>query len=180
MKFSRTIIPDVMLIEPTAHHDDRGFFLENWNAVSFSENGIAANFVQDSHSRSQKGVLRGLHYQVEHPQGKLIRVVEGEIFDVVLDIRRSSPSFGQVVCLCLKADSNQALWVPPGFAHGFYVTSDHAEVLYKQTAYYAPAHERCILWSDPDLSIPWPLISPPTLSEKDKGGSSFRCAEYLS
>lgn len=177
MKFARTAIPDVIVIEPRVFGDARGFFFESWNARDFSAAGIDAEFVQDSHSRSVRGVVRGLHYQVRQPQGKLIRVIDGEIFDVVVDIRKSSPTCGRHVAARLSADNQQMLWVPPGFAHGFCVISDHAEILYKQTAYYAPEHERSILWNDPELAIDWPLADVPVLSDKDKAGLPFRQAE---
>lgn len=177
MKFIPTSIPDVVLVEPKVFGDARGFFFESWSEKGFAEYGIKTTFAQDSHSRSGKGVLRGLHYQIRQPQGKLVRVVSGEIFDVVVDIRRTSRYFGRSVAVSLNAENKRMLWVPPGFAHGFYVLSEYAEVLYKQTAYYAPEHERSILWNDPDLSIAWPLIGPPTLSEKDASGVPFKQAD---
>jgi dTDP-4-dehydrorhamnose 3,5-epimerase len=179
MKFVPTAIPEVILIEPRVFSDARGFFFESWNKRDFAEAGIDAEFVQDSHSRSVKGVLRGLHYQIRQPQGKLIRVAAGEIFDVAVDIRRSSPTCGRHVAVRLSADTHQMLWLPPGFAHGFCVLSDHAEILYKQTAYYAPEHERSMLWNDPELSIDWPFAGTPVLSEKDKVGLPFRQAEIF-
>jgi len=179
MKFVPMSIPDVVLIEPRVFGDARGFFFESWNVRDFAEGGIDAEFVQDSHSRSVKGVLRGLHYQICQPQGKLIRVIAGEIFDVVVDIRKSSSTCGRHVGLRLSAASYQMLWVPPGFAHGFCVLSEFAEILYKQTAYYAPQHERSLLWNDPELAIDWPLAGTPILSEKDKAGLSFRQAEIF-
>src|ERR1017187_96177 len=179
MKFVPTAIPEVILIEPRVFSDARGFFFESWNKRDFAEAGIDAEFVQDSHSRSVKGVLRGLHYQIRQPQGKLIRVAAGEIFDVAVDIRRSSPTCGRHVAVRLSADTHKMLWLPPGFAHGFFVLSDHAEILYKQTAYYAPEHERSMLWNDPELSIDWPFAGTPVLSEKDKVGLPFRQAEIF-
>jgi dTDP-4-dehydrorhamnose 3,5-epimerase len=179
MKFVAAAIPDVILIEPRVFGDARGFFFESWNARDFAAGGIDAEFVQDSHSRSLRGVVRGLHYQIRQPQGKLIRVVAGEIFDVVVDIRKSSPTCGRHVAVRLSADTHQMLWVPPGFAHGFCVLSEYAEILYKQTAYYAPEHERSLLWNDPRLGIDWPLADDPTLSEKDRAGLPFRQAEIF-
>lgn len=179
MKFVPTSIPDVILIEPRVFSDARGLFFESWNVRDFAEGGIDAEFFQDSHSRSVKGVLRGLHYQIRQPQGKLIRVVAGEIFDVVVDLRQSSPTFGRHVAVKLSAVSHQLLWVPPGFAHGFCVLSEYAEILYKQTACYAPEHERSLLWSDPELAIDWPLAGTPVLSEKDSSGLPFRQAEIF-
>lgn len=179
MKFLNTSIPGVILIEPRVFGDTRGFFFESWNAREFAGGGIDAEFVQDSHSRSLRGVLRGLHYQIQQPQGKLIRVVAGEVFDVVVDIRKSSPTCGRHVAVRLSADNRQMLWVPPGFAHGFCVLSDYAEMLYKQTAYYAPQHERSLLWNDPELAIDWPLAGTPILSEKDRAGIPLRRAEIF-
>ena len=179
MKFLPTAIPDVVLVEPRVFGDARGLFFESWNARDFAAGGIAATFVQDSHSRSARGVLRGLHYQIQEPQGKLIRVLAGEIFDVVVDIRKSSPTFGRHVAARLSEDSRQMLWVPPGFAHGFCVLSEYAEVLYKQTAFYAPRHERSLLWNDSELAIDWPLAGPPVLSDKDRAGLPFRQAEIF-
>ncbi|MFH1873177.1 MAG: dTDP-4-dehydrorhamnose 3,5-epimerase [Pseudomonadota bacterium] len=179
MKFLNTSIPGVILVEPSVFGDTRGFFFESWNARDFAGGGIGAEFVQDSHSRSVRGVLRGLHYQIHQPQGKLIRVVAGEVFDVVVDIRKSSPTCGRHVAVRLSADDRQMLWVPPGFAHGFCVLSDYAEMLYKQTAYYAPQHERSLLWNDPELAIDWPLAGTPILSEKDRAGIPLRRAEIF-
>lgn len=172
MKFQPTTIPDVVIIEPQVFGDHRGFFMETWQERTFTEAGIALPFVQDNHSRSSQGILRGLHYQLKHPQGKLVRVISGEVFDVAVDIRKNSPTFGQWVGEILSADNRRMLWVPPGFAHGFYVMSESAEFLYKCTDFYAPAHERTILWNDPALSIDWPLINgaTPVLSAKDEGG----------
>ncbi len=179
MKVVATELPGVLLIEPRVFGDERGFFLESWNAHSFSEIGIEAQFVQDNHSRSARGVLRGIHYQIRQPQAKLLRVIAGEIFDVVVDIRKSSTTFGKYVTLKLDSNSKIMLWVPIGFAHGFCVVSDYAEVLYKTTDFYAPEHERSIAWNDPDLAIPWPLLGLPTLSGKDSQGARLRDAELF-
>ncbi len=179
MKVVSTELPGVLLIEPRVFGDERGFFLESWNAHSFSDIGIDAPFVQDNHSRSARGVLRGLHYQILKPQAKLLRVIAGEIFDVVVDIRKSSPTFGKYVTLKLDSNTKNMLWVPIGFAHGFCVVSDYAEVLYKTTDFYAPEHERSIAWNDPDLAIPWPLQGLPTLSGKDSQGARLRDAELF-
>ena len=177
MKFTPTAIPDAVLIEPKVFGDARGFFMESWNKRTFEQAGIAAHFIQDNHSRSTRGVLRGLHYQIRQPQGKLIRVIAGDIFDVIVDIRRSSPTFGHKVCVRLSAEQHNMLWVPAGFAHGFYVLSEHADVLYKSTDFYAPEHERSILWNDLNLAIEWPLSGAPTLSAKDAVGVPFKLAE---
>ena len=175
-----TDIPDVVIIEPKVFADSRGFFLESYNARVFQDKiGQAFQFVQDNHSCSGKNVLRGLHYQIKQPQGKLIRVIAGEIFDVAVDIRKSSPTFGQWVSCRLNANNKHQLWVPPGFAHGFLVISDVAEVLYKTTDYYAPAHERSLLWNDPKLAIDWPLTGNPILSSKDLAGQTFQLAEVF-
>ena len=175
MKVTPTAIPDVLIIEPKVFGDARGFFYESFNGRAFDEAvGRHVEFVQDNHSRSSKGVLRGLHYQIQQPQGKLVRVARGAVFDVAVDVRKSSPTFGKWVGVELSEDSHKQLWVPPGFAHGFLVLSETAEFLYKTTDYYAPAHERCIAWDDPDVGIDWPLeeagISAPILSEKDRKG----------
>ena len=179
MKFTPTRIPDVVLIEPKVFGDHRGFFMETWQAQVFAKAGIAAPFVQDNHSRSAHGILRGLHYQLKHPQGKLVRVISGEVFDVAVDIRKDSPTFGQWVGELLSADNRRMLWVPPGFAHGFYVLSDSAEFLYKCTEFYAPEHERSILWNDPTLAIAWPLPkgAEPVLSAKDANAPLLQNAE---
>jgi dTDP-4-dehydrorhamnose 3,5-epimerase len=178
MNILPTEIPDVLVIEPRVFQDDRGFFLESYNEKAFAEKaGITKLFVQDNHSRSCKNVLRGLHYQIEQAQGKLVRVTVGTILDVAVDIRKSSSTFGQWVSCELSAENKRMLWVPPGFAHGFLVVSDIAEVLYKTTDYYAPQHERCILWNDPDLAIGWNLAEEPILSTKDRAGKSFQQAE---
>ena len=180
MNLLNTKIPDAVLIEPQVFGDDRGFFLESYNERAFDKKaGITAHFVQDNHSRSVHGVLRGLHYQIQQPQGKLVRVVVGSIYDVAVDIRKSSPTFGQWVGYVLSAENKQQLWVPPGFAHGFLVVSEVAEVLYKTTDFYAPQHERSILWNDPDLNIQWPLEGEPVLSRKDQEGQMFRDAEVF-
>ena len=179
MNVTPTAIPDVLVIEPKVFGDARGFFLESWNQRAFSAAGIRAGFVQDNHSRSARDVLRGLHYQLQHPQGKLVRVIAGEIYDAAVDIRRNSPTFGRWVGLALSAENRRMVWVPAGFAHGFLVVSEAAEVLYKATDYYAPEHERTIAWDDPDLAIEWPLSGPPVLSAKDKAGVRFRDAQVF-
>jgi len=170
MKVTPTAIADVKLIEPKVFGDERGFFLESWNARTFAQAGIDSTFVQDNHSRSRRGVLRGLHYQIEHPQGKLVRVVAGEVFDVAVDLRRSSPTFGRAVSVVLSEANKRMLWVPPGFAHGFVVVSEGADVLYKTTDYWYPEHERTLLWNDAALGIAWPLDGAPTLAAKDASG----------
>ena len=178
MPIQTTAIPDVLIIEPKVFGDERGFFYESFNARSFAEQtGVTANFVQDNHSKSAKGVLRGLHYQIQQPQGKLVRVVAGEVFDVAVDIRQHSPTFGQWVGVILSAENNRQMWVPEGFAHGFLVTSESAEFLYKTTNYYAPEFERSILWNDPAIGIQWPIVGEPTLSNKDKVASLLNEAE---
>jgi dTDP-4-dehydrorhamnose 3,5-epimerase len=177
MKAIATAIPDVVLLEPKVFGDERGFFFESWNRRTLAELGIDADFVQDNHSRSRKNVLRGLHYQIEHAQGKLVRVTSGEVFDVAVDLRRSSPTFGQWVGFTLSADDKRMAWIPPGFAHGFCVTSEWAEFLYKTTDYWSPAHERTLLWNDPALGIRWPLDGEPLLAAKDKTGTPLAQAE---
>ena len=179
MQATRLAIPDVVLIEPKVFGDARGFFYESFNQRAFNQaTGTDHQFVQDNHSRSSKGVLRGLHYQIQQPQGKLVRVVQGAVFDVAVDIRKSSPTFGQWVGAELSADNHRQLWVPPGFAHGFMVISDTAEFLYKTTDYYAPEYERCIAWNAPDLTIDWPDIGmAPVLSAKDSAGCSLANAD---
>ena len=177
MKIIPTAIPDVVLLEPKVFGDERGFFFESWNKRTFADLGIAAEFVQDNHSKSQKNVLRGLHYQIEHAQGKLVRVAAGAVYDVAVDLRRSSPTFGQWVGFTLSAEDKRMAWIPPGFAHGFCVTSESAEFLYKTTDYYSPAHERTLLWNDPQLAIPWPLSGEPLLAAKDKTGLPLTAAE---
>jgi dTDP-4-dehydrorhamnose 3,5-epimerase len=180
MKVVPTEIPEVLIIEPKVFEDDRGFFFESFNRRAFAEKtGVEADFVQDNHSRSSQNVLRGLHYQIQQPQGKLVRVVAGAVFDVAVDIRKSAPTFGKWVGCLLSAENKRLLWVPVGFAHGFLVVSQTAEVLYKTTDYYAPAHERCILWNDPDLAINWELTAPPVLSAKDQAGHPFKAAELF-
>lgn len=170
-----TKIPDVLIIEPKVFGDDRGFFFESFNQKAFNEaTGLNVTFVQDNHSKSAKNVLRGLHYQVQQPQGKLVRVVQGEVFDVAVDIRQGSPTFGQWVGEILSAENKRQLWIPEGFAHGFLTLSETAEFLYKTTDYYAPKHERCILWNDPDINITWPQGGQPTLSAKDGNGDAFK------
>ena len=164
-------IPQVLIIEPKVFGDQRGFFFESFNQEAFNQvTGLNAHFVQDNHSRSAKGVLRGLHYQIQQPQGKLVRVVSGEVLDVAVDIRRSSPTFGKAVSALLSGENHRQLWVPPGFAHGFVVLSETADFLYKTTDYYAPAFERCILWNDPAIGIDWQLTEQPKLSGKDAVG----------
>jgi len=177
MRVIASALPDVKLIEPRVFGDERGFFFESWNRRALAEAGIDVDFVQDNHSRSRQGVLRGLHYQVEHAQGKLVRVSEGEVFDVAVDLRRSSPTFGRAVGVVLSGANKRMLWIPPGFAHGFLVISDVAEFLYKATDYYAPEHERTLLWNDPALAIAWPLTVEPTLAAKDAAGKPLACAD---
>lgn len=168
MQLVPTRIPDVMILEPVIHGDHRGFFLETYRREVFAAAGLDLDFVQDNHSKSARGVLRGLHYQLQQPQGKLVRVVQGEVFDVAVDLRRSSPTFGQWVGELLSEDNKRAMWVPPGFAHGFVVISETAEVTYKCTTYYAPQHERSLLWNDPALGIDWPPLGDVQLSDKDR------------
>lgn len=180
MKATQLTIPDIFLLEPQVFGDERGFFFENFNQRQFdSAIGKKVTFVQSNHSRSAKHVLRGLHYQIRQPQGKLVRVVVGEVFDVAVDIRRSSPTFGQWVGETLTAENKKQMWVPQGFAHGFVVLSDYAEFLYKTTDYWAPDFERSILWNDPDLNIDWPMNAAPVLSTKDQNGVRFRNAEIF-
>ncbi|MEZ5701543.1 MAG: dTDP-4-dehydrorhamnose 3,5-epimerase [Burkholderiaceae bacterium] len=180
MNATRQRIPEVILFEPKVFGDDRGFFFESFNHKAFVDAvGHDVQFVQDNHSKSRQGVLRGLHYQIQQAQGKLVRVVQGEVFDVAVDIRRSSPTFGQWVGVILNETNKHQLWVPPGFAHGFVVLSETAEFLYKTTDYYAPAHERCIIWNDPDLAIEWKSSAEPALSAKDLAGTPFRSAEVF-
>ncbi len=180
MNIIKTEIQDLLIIEPKVFGDERGFFFESFNARAFAEQvGVQESFVQDNHSRSAKGVLRGLHYQIQQPQGKLVRAVEGEIYDVVVDVRRSSPTFGKWFGLILSAENKRQLWLPAGFAHGFVVTSDYAEVLYKTTDYWAPEYERSIAWNDPALGINWPLDGEPLLSAKDKAGVLLAEAEVF-
>ena len=181
MKVTPCAIADVLLIEPKVFGDDRGFFYESYNQRAFRDaSGLTLDFVQDNHSKSARNVLRGLHYQIKQPQGKLVRVVAGEVFDVAVDIRRNSPTFGQWVGEILSADNKRQLWVPPGMAHGFVVLSESAEFLYKTTDYWAPEHERCIAWNDPTLGIDWPVLNgEPLLSGKDAKGQAFLQAEVF-
>lgn len=180
MKVIPTKLPGVLIIEPKVFGDERGFFYESFNAKAFEDaTGLKKSFVQDNHSRSVKNVLRGLHYQVEHAQGKLVRVIAGEVLDVAVDIRRSSPNFGRWASVHLSAQNNRQLWIPEGFAHGFVVLSDSAEFLYKTTDYYTPSAERCIRWDDPTLAIDWQLQEPPTLSAKDQNGKSLKEADLF-
>lgn len=180
MKVTLTDLPGVLIIEPKVFGDERGFFYESFNAKAFNEaTGLETQFVQDNHSRSQKGVLRGLHYQVQNTQGKLVRVIAGEVLDVAVDIRRSSPHFGQWVAARLSAENHRQLWVPEGFAHGFVVLSDSAEFLYKTTDYYTPSAERCIRWDDPTLAIDWQLDGSPQLSAKDQAGKTLAEADLF-
>ena len=177
MRALPTAIPDVLVVEPRVFEDVRGFFFESWNRRAFAEAGIDADFVQDNHSRSRRGVLRGLHYQVEHAQGKLVRVTVGEVFDVAVDLRRSSPTFGRHVAMTLSAANRRMLFIPPGFAHGFLVVSDAAEFLYKTTDYWYPAHERTLQWNDPALGIAWPSGIAPALAAKDADGIPLAAAD---
>lgn len=180
MRASSLAIPDVLLIEPTVFGDVRGFFMESFNERDFTNaTGMICRFVQDNHSRSAMNVLRGLHYQIHQPQGKLVRVVRGSIFDVAVDIRRSSPTFGKWVGIELSEENVRQLWVPPGFAHGFQVLSESADVLYKTTDYYAPAHERCIAWDDAEIAIGWPSPDSPKLSEKDQAALPLARSEIF-
>ena len=180
MKVIQTTLPDLLIIEPKVFGDERGFFFESFNRRKFAElTGCDADFVQDNHSRSAKNVLRGLHYQIQHPQGKLVRVVQGAVLDVAVDIRRSSPTFGQHVTAELSAENKRMFWIPEGFAHGFVVLSDTAEFLYKTTDYWHPEHERCIRWDDPALAIDWRLPTSPSLSGKDAQGKAFAEAELF-
>jgi dTDP-4-dehydrorhamnose 3,5-epimerase len=180
VKVIPTAIPDVLIIEPKVFGDERGFFFESFNRRQFAELiGRDVDFVQDNHSRSAKNVLRGLHYQIQQPQGKLVRVVQGTVFDVAVDIRKSSPTFGQWVGEVLSAENKRQMWVPEGFAHGFVVISETAEFLYKTTDYYAPQHERCIAWNDSTLKVDWPIEKQPSLSGKDEQGQSFINAEVF-
>lgn len=172
-------IPEVLVIEPKVFGDDRGYFFESYNERELEKLGLRAHFVQDNHSRSARDVLRGLHYQIRQPQGKLVRVTAGEVYDVAVDIRRSSPTFGKWTAVVLSASNRKMCWVPPGFAHGFLVVSDHAEMQYKTTDYWAPQHERCILWNDPDLAIYWALKGEPILSQKDRTGLPLKEAEVF-
>ena len=178
MKVVATAIPDVLILEPRVFGDERGFFMESYNQRALKQAaGIAGEFVQDNHSRSARNVLRGLHYQIKQPQGKLVRVIQGAVFDVAVDIRRSSPTFGKWVGVELSAENKRIVWVPPGFAHGFLVLTDSADFIYKTTDYWAPEHERTILWNDVDIGIKWPLKGEPAVSPKDGNGVPLRQAE---
>ena len=180
MRVTPTAIADVLLIEPRVFADDRGFFFESYNARVFAQaTGLTVTFVQDNHSRSMKNTVRGLHYQIAQVQGKLVRVVAGEIYDVVVDLRRSSRTFGMAVCEYLSAENKKMLWIPPGFAHGFAVVSENADVIYKTTDYWAPQHERTLLWNDPALDIAWPLSGEPILAAKDRAGQPLAGAEIF-
>lgn len=181
MKVITTPIDGLLIIEPQVFGDERGFFCETWQAARYSEAGIDGDFVQDNHSRSRQGILRGLHYQIQNPQGKLVRVTEGEVFDVAVDLRRSSATFGQWYGVTLSADNHRQFWVPPGFAHGFYVLSESADFVYKCTDYYAPEFERSLLWNDAGIGIDWPLVGgqAPTLSQKDAAGLPLASAEVF-
>ena len=180
MNIIHTAIPDVLIVEPQVFGDERGFFFESFNKQSWQkETGLTTEFVQENHSRSGKNVLRGLHYQIQQAQGKLVRVIAGEVFDVVVDIRKSSPTFGHWTGIHLSAENKKLFWVPAGFAHGFLVLSEVAEFLYMTTDYYAPQHERAILWNDSELAIDWPLEGEPLLSDKDREARSFKDAELF-
>ncbi len=178
MKVQATALDGVLLIEPVVRTDERGFFLESWQETRYEEAGISPRFVQDNHSRSVQGVLRGLHYQIARPQGKLVRVASGEVYDVAVDLRRSSPTFGRWVGVILSGTNQRQLWVPPGFAHGFYTLSASADLLYKCTDYYSPEHDRTLRWDDPEVGIGWPLVGGrlPLLSPKDAAGLSLEAA----
>jgi len=181
MKYTQLNIPDIILIEPQVFGDHRGFFMETFRNDEFNQKATHATFVQDNHSKSGQGILRGLHYQIKQTQGKLVRVISGEVFDVAVDIRKSSPFFGKWAGAILSAENKKALWVPPGFAHGFYVLSNEAEFTYKCTDYYAPEHEKSILWNDPSIAIDWPIIpgTTPILSQKDEKGLTLENAEVF-
>jgi dTDP-4-dehydrorhamnose 3,5-epimerase len=180
MQVSRASIPDVLIFEPQVFGDERGFVLESWNAERYRQAmGFDVEFVQDNHSRSRRGVLRGLHYQIEQPQGKLVRAATGRVFDAAVDLRKSSPTFGCWTGAELSGDNHRQLWIPAGFAHGFLVLSDSADFLYKTTDYYAPEHERTVAWNDPAIGIDWPIEMEPTLSAKDKAGVPLRDAEVF-
>jgi dTDP-4-dehydrorhamnose 3,5-epimerase len=176
MRVTPTAIPDVLIVEPRVFRDARGHFFESWNRRAFAAAGLDVDFVQDNHSRSTRGVLRGLHYQIRHAQGKLVRVIAGEVYDVAVDLRRSSPTFGRHVAVTLSADDERMLWVPPGFAHGFCVTSDSADFLYKTTDYWHAEHERTLKWNDPALGIDWP-VRDPVIAAKDAAGVPLASAE---
>ncbi|MES2604338.1 MAG: dTDP-4-dehydrorhamnose 3,5-epimerase [Pseudomonadota bacterium] len=179
MQLIATEHPDVLVLEPKVHGDHRGFFLETFRSNVFAAAGLPEVFVQDNHSKSSAGILRGLHYQIQQPQGKLVRCISGEVFDVAVDIRRSSPHFGKWIGVNLSAENKKALWVPPGFAHGFLVLSESAEITYKCTTYYAPEHDRSLLWSDPELNIAWPKTSQVVLSDKDQRAPTLQHAELF-
>lgn len=181
MEIITTALPDVLVLEPRVFGDARGFFFESWNQREFARLGLPVDFVQDNHSKSARGILRGLHYQTRQVQGKLVRVVAGEVFDVAVDMRRDSPTLGQWTGALLSADNHRMMWIPPGFAHGFYVTSDAAEFVYKCTDFYAPEHEVSLRWDDPTIGVRWPLVDgqPPVLSAKDATGISFAEAPKL-
>lgn len=181
MDITATSIPEVKIIKPRVHGDDRGFFTETWRADSFAAAGIGPEFVQDNHSRSRRGVLRGMHYQVRQPQGKLVRVIAGEVYDAAVDMRRSSATFGRWTGVLLSAENRRQLWVPEGFAHGFLVLSESADFVYKCTSYYSPEDERCLRWNDPRVGVGWPLdrIGKPLLSDRDAAAASFAEAEYF-
>lgn len=180
MKITTTALQDVLLLEPVVHEDERGHFFESFNARGFEQaTGLHPRFVQDNQSHSRHNVLRGLHYQIRQPQGKLVRVIFGEVFDVTVDLRESSPTFGQWAGFRLSAQNRQMLWIPPGFAHGFLVLSKFADCLYKATDYYAPQHERCLRWDDPTIGIEWPLDGPPLISGRDLAGMPFTGAEHF-
>ncbi len=177
MKVQPASIPDVLTIDPVVHGDQRGFFLETYQRQRFADSGIDLEFVQDNFSRSSRGTLRGLHYQIRQPQGKLVFVTAGEVYDVAVDLRRGSPTFGQSVSVTLSEENHRGIYIPPGFAHGFYVVSETADFFYKCTDYYAPQHERTLLWNDPKLGIDWPLTGEPNLSQKDRQGVPLSDAE---
>lgn len=180
MKVIPTKIPDVLIIESKVFGDKRGFFLESWNKKTFENTtGVRTEFVQDNHSRSVKNTLRGLHYQIQQPQGKLVRVISGRVFDVAVDLRKSSASFGKWVGVELSEENHRQMWVPEGFAHGFLILSDTADFLYKTTSYYAPEYDRCLKWNDPDIGIDWPITVDPLLSEKDSSGKAFTDIEVF-
>lgn len=179
MNVTRSHIPGLLVLDPDVFSDDRGNFFESFNEKRFCEIGINEVFVQDNHSFSLRGVLRGLHYQIRRPQGKLVRVVWGEVFDVAVDLRRSSKTFGQCACVVLSSENKKVAWIPPGFAHGFLVTSDSAVFIYKATDYYAPECERTLAWNDPSLAIPWPWVGEPVLSAKDRAGAFLGSAEVF-